>query len=62
MVEKEEIELSYDVYRRKLLPLPPYQFSIDAVRMLHDIHVDTEQWEFFKVFEKVFKFANLARY
>ncbi len=54
----EEVELTFEIYKRKLFPLPPYQFSIEAIRLLHDRHINTEKWEDFKVFEKIFKFTT----
>lgn len=47
--------LGQSIYRRTILPLPPYQFSIEVVKLLHSKNIESEAFE---VFEATFKFAT----
>lgn len=47
--------LGQSIYRRTILPLPPYQFSIEVVRLLHSKNIESEVFE---IFESIFKFTT----
>ena len=52
-------ELTDELYRRKILPLPPYQFTVSALKDLHNINIKhPEAWPYFEIIEKTFEWIT----